>query len=191
MLKVAAAWREAGIRLVQYRDKQGSDEIVLANALQIAATFKGADATLVLNDRVHLFAKSGFHGIHVGQSDAAIADSRALIGPHAILGASTHTPQQVAAADAADVDYIAVGPVFGTQTKLDAEPVIGLEGVRAARALTAKPLIAIGGITQVSASQVLQAGADSVAVISALLPPGTAADSAVTQTARDFLAAFK
>ena len=176
---VAVSWRDAGIRLVQYRDKQGTDADVLRNAALIRAIFDGTDALLILNDRVQLFAETGFHGVHVGQTDLSPSQTRQMIGPDAILGVSTHTAQQAAAAEVQPVDYVAVGPVFSTTTKTDADPVIGLEGVRAFRPLTSKPLVAIGGITQASAQDVLSAGADSVAVISALLSaPGESLDAA-------------
>ena len=176
LLTVAETWRDAGVRLVQYRDKPGSDADVLRHARALRDVF-GASATLILNDRVALFADSGFDGVHVGQGDGSVAAVRAVIGREAVLGVSTHTPAEVAAADLMDVSYVAVGPVFATSTKLDAEPEVGLEGVRLARSLTGKPLVAIGGITSSSAASVLEAGADSVAVISALLDdlPGMSA----------------
>jgi thiamine-phosphate pyrophosphorylase len=170
LIAVAEAWRDAGVRLIQYRNKQGSDTAVLENALRIKAVFAGTDAILILNDRVPLFAASGFDGIHVGQTDAGVRRARAMIGPDAILGVSTHTPAQLTAADGSDATYVAIGPVYGTQTKLDADPVVGPEGVRTARGLTRKPLVAIGGIAAGTALAVRAAGADSVAVISALLP---------------------
>jgi thiamine-phosphate pyrophosphorylase len=191
LLAVARAWRNAGIPLIQYRDKQGTDDEVLSNALRMKAIFEGSDTLLILNDRVHLFVASGFDGVHVGQTDVEIAKARSVIGVDAILGMSTHSPTQVADADRADVDYVAIGPVYGTQTKLDADPVVGLEGVRLARSLTRKPLVAIGGINRRTAADVLNAGADSVAVISSLLPAENPVDSALTETARDFLAPFK
>jgi thiamine-phosphate pyrophosphorylase len=191
LMDVAKAWREAGVCLVQYRDKQGSDDEVLANALQLKAIFDGSDTALILNDRVPLFSASGFHGVHVGQTDAGIAAARAVIGPNAILGMSTHSPVQVAEADQTDVDYVAIGPVYGTQTKLDADPVVGLEGVSMARSLTRKPLVAIGGITRGTMAEVYGAGADSVALISALLPKGNPLEPGLLETARDFLAPFK
>lgn len=168
LLAVAETWRDAGVRLVQYRDKPGSDAVVLKNAVALRDVF-GSSATLILNDRVHLFGGSGFNGVHVGQGDGSVAEVRALIGPDAVLGISTHHPGEVAEADGEDVSYVAVGPVFATSTKLDAEPVVGLEGVQLARSLTRKPLVAIGGISAASAATVLEAGADSVALISGLL----------------------
>jgi len=169
LLDVSKAWRDAGVTLVQYRDKVASDDEVLRNAALLRDVFEGTDATLILNDRVHLFAESGFDGVHVGQGDAAITAVRAVIGPDALLGISTHNPSQFADADALDVSYVAVGPVFATSTKLDADPVVGLEGVALARSLTRKPLVAIGGITAARALSVLETGADSIALISGLL----------------------
>ena len=185
LIAVAEAWRHAGIRLIQYRDKQGSDHTVLANARLIKAAFEGADAILILNDRVHLLESSGFHGVHVGQTDSSISRTRAIIGPDAVLGVSTHTPDQLSDADETDVTYVAIGPVYGTQTKLDAAPVVGLEGLRTARSLTRKPLVAIGGISADSALSVREAGADSIALISALLPaPGDPLDQAANAFVR-------
>jgi thiamine-phosphate pyrophosphorylase len=169
LLETAKAWRDAGVTLVQYRDKVASDASVLENAALLRRVFEGADATLILNDRVHLFAASGFDGVHVGQGDASVSSVRDVIGADAVLGVSTHSPTQVSIADRLAVSYVAVGPVFATSTKLDAESVIGLDGVALARSLTRKPLVAIGGITQGNAAAVLEAGADSVAVISGLL----------------------
>lgn len=169
LVAVAESWCDAGITLVQYRDKVASDAEVLRNAALLHEVFEGAGATLVLNDRVHLFAASGFDGVHVGQGDASVASVRAVIGADAVLGISTHNPMQFADADALDVSYVAVGPVFATSTKLDAEPVVGPEGIALARSLTRKPLVAIGGITAANAVAVLEGGADSVALISGLL----------------------
>ncbi len=171
---VADAWRDAGIHLIQYRNKPGTDAEVLAAAAMLKRTFQATDATLILNDRIHLFAQTGFQGIHIGQTDGAVQQARASIGPDAVLGISTHNSKQLVNANTSDATYVAIGPVFATGTKLDAAPVVGLEGVRTARALTSKPLIAIGGITRGNAAEVLAAGADSVAVISGLLPPAGA-----------------
>ena len=188
---VAEAWRDAGVRLLQYRDKPGSDAGVLRNAAAIQEVFAGTGATLILNDRVHLFLKTTFHGIHIGQTDWSVREVREVAGPEAVVGLSTHTPQQLRDADAEAVTYAAVGPVFATQTKLDAEPAVGMDGVRTARAHTRKPLVAIGGITRENAPAVLAAGADCVAVISALLPPAGAPLGAIERHARDFLRAIR
>jgi thiamine-phosphate pyrophosphorylase len=213
--------REAGVRLLQYRDKTGGPQKVLRGAEEVAAAFAGVDAVLVMNDRADLAALMGW-GVHVGQGDLPLDAARAVLLSHPraedarewgtqIVGISTHDAEQVRAADAAlasceptshtsagsgrDVghpgllvaDYVAVGPVFGTSTKLDAEPVVGLEGVRRARALTAKPLVAIGGITLENCVSVVEAGADSVAVIGGMFVAGRS----VGDVARDFLARLR
>jgi thiamine-phosphate pyrophosphorylase len=126
-------------------------------------------AMLIMNDRADLCLAAGFDGVHVGQDDLSPAGVRAVIGPDRWLGVSTHNVEQVRAADQTDATYIAIGPVFATASKANPDPVIGLEGVRAARVLTRKPLVAIGGITRANFREVLAAGADSVAVIGDLL----------------------
>ncbi len=147
---------------------------------------------LILNDRVSLFDPALWDGVHVGQDDLPPHEARRIIlaklAPRAILGISTHNDAQVIAADQQPVDYIAIGPVFSTITKSDTAPVIGLDGVRRARALTTKALVAIGGITLANAASVYAAGADSLAVIAAIFanPNRTPA-----QAARDFLQIFK
>ena len=161
----------AGVEMVQYRDKSGSPQEILLAAVEIAAAFAGVDATLILNDRADLAVLAGW-GVHVGHLDLAPEDARRVVGAGRVVGVSTHNDAQVIAADAGEADYVAVGPVFATLTKVDAEPVIGLEGVRRARALTRKPLVAIGGITRENARSVIDAGADSVAVIGGLLVRG-------------------
>ncbi|HZY63290.1 MAG TPA: thiamine phosphate synthase [Edaphobacter sp.] len=179
----ARALRDASTTLLQYRNKSGSPQAILRDAEVIRNAFAGVDCRLIMNDRADLAVLAGFGGIHVGQDDLSPADSRRIVGTDRWVGVSTHNDAQVLLADQTDADYIAVGPVFATGTKLDAEPVIGLEGVRRARTLTAKPVVAIGGITRANARSVIEAGADSVAVISALLEAGQPLEKLV----RDFL----
>lgn len=176
--------RAADIPLVQYRDKTGSPQEILRAAKTLRDAFSGSSAKLILNDRADLAALADFDGVHVGQEDLSPEDAQTVAGAKRIVGLSTHNTDQVRAADQSCADYIAIGPVFATGTKLNPDPVINLDGVRNARALTGKPLVAIGGITRHNARSVLDAGADSVAVISGLLVPG----KSVTQVARDFLA---
>jgi thiamine-phosphate pyrophosphorylase len=123
---------------------------------------------LIMNDRGDLCLAADFDGVHVGQEDLSPESVRAIIGPDRWLGVSTHTPDQLREADLTSADYLAIGPVFATSSKDKPDPVVGLEGVRRARALTRKPLVAIGGITRANAASVIEAGADSVAVISDL-----------------------
>jgi thiamine-phosphate pyrophosphorylase len=179
----AASLHAAGVNLLQYRDKTSPDAAFLRNAETIAQAFDGSNATLILNDRIGLVLLAGWHGVHVGQGDTPVDVARVIVGDGRVIGISTHTEQQVVAADASRADYVAIGPVFSTSTKLDAEKPVGLDGVKRARALTAKPLVAIGGITRENARGVIDAGADSVAVISGLIVEG----ETVEKVARDFL----
>lgn len=179
----ARALRDAGVKLVQYRDKESSPQMVLRNAETVGNVFRGSDCLLVMNDRADLAVLAGWDGVHVGQKDLSPEDAWRVVGPERWVGVSTHTEDQVRLADLSSADYVAVGPVFATGTKLDAEPVIGLAGVIAARSLTKKPIVAIGGITRENARTVIDAGADSVAVISALIVRG----EPVAKVARDFL----
>jgi thiamine-phosphate pyrophosphorylase len=174
--------RDAGVRLVQYRDKSGSPQQILRAAAEISQVFAGVDdAVLVMNDRADLALLAGW-GVHVGHTDMSPADARKLLGA-AAMGVSTHNEAQVLAADAGAADYVAIGPVFATASKSDTEPVVGLERVRRARSLTSKPLVAIGGITRENARSVIEAGADSVAMIGALLAVG----EPPAKIAKDFL----
>jgi thiamine-phosphate pyrophosphorylase len=161
--------RAAGVRFLQYRDKDSSDAVVLERAGLLRRIFPSSDSCLILNDRVLLVQPSAFDGVHVGQEDMAPTEVRALLGPEILVGVSTHGDAQLRAAADGPADYVAIGPVYATSSKENPSPVVGLDGVRAARALTAKPLVAIGGITRMNCSAVIEAGADSVAVISDLL----------------------
>ena len=186
LLDAAAALEEAGCTLVQYRNKRGDAEKLLADAVRLRERLARGPCRLILNDRVDVAVLSGCDGAHVGQTDLSPDDARRVLGPAKVLGVSTHTMEQMRAAAAAPVDYVAVGPVFATGTKADAEPVVGLEMVRRARALTSKPLVAIGGITQETAARVIEAGADSVAVIGGLFAGG----ESLGVTTRRFLRAL-
>ncbi|HEX4020328.1 MAG TPA: thiamine phosphate synthase [Acidobacteriaceae bacterium] len=189
MAAFARELRAAGIELLQYRDKQGSDEQVLQSAAVLREIFADTRTSLILNDRAGLLSQSKFDGVHVGQQDLAPASVRGLVGQQAIVGVSTHTMQQVAIADATDCDYVAYGPIFATASKANPDPVVGLDGLRAARRATKKPLVAIGGITRSNGRAVIDVGADSIAVISELLPqPGPIDASTVRQIAEEFLA---
>jgi thiamine-phosphate pyrophosphorylase len=179
--------RAAGVGLVQYRDKNGSPQEILRAASILREAMAGSGCKLILNDRADIAVLANFDGVHVGQGDLSPADARRVVGTDRIVGVSTHTDDQVRRADQSCADYIAIGPVFATGTKLNSDPVVGLEGVRRARALTTKPLVAIGGITRSNARSVIDAGADSVAVISSLF----AANQSPEQVARDFLARLR
>ena len=157
-----------GVTLLQYRNKNGDARLMLEQARELKRSV-GASAKLIMNDRADLCVAAGFDGVHVGQDDLSPEGARKVIGPNLWLGVSTHNPEQVAAADTTSADYIAIGPVFATSSKINPDPVVGLDGVRRARALTSKPLVAIGGITRANGRSVIEVGADSIAVISDLL----------------------
>jgi len=162
---------EAGVGILQYRNKIGGRSEILADA-RVMRDARDSPMLLILNDWPELVVEAGFDGVHVGQTDVSPAEARAIVGPGKIVGVSTHNEAQMRAADLEPVDYIAIGPVYATATKENPDPVVGLEGVRLARSLTRKPLVAIGGITAENAGAVLEAGADSVSVISAIFAPG-------------------
>ncbi len=169
LFAAARAIADAGCTLVQYRNKTGSSREMLSHARELRRML-GRNVTLIMNDRADLALAADFDGVHVGQDDLSIEAVRRIVGPKIIVGASTHNPEQVRQADAANPDYIAIGPVFETASKANPDPLVELEGVRVARSLTKRPLVAIGGITLDSGRSVVEAGADSLALISALLP---------------------
>jgi thiamine-phosphate pyrophosphorylase len=164
----AAELAAGGVALIQYRAKYLSPREMLSHARELRRVL-GSEVTLFMNDRADLCLASGFDGVHVGQDDLSPEGAKLVVGNACWVGLSTHGPEQVKIAKQAPVDYIAVGPVFSTGTKQNPDPVIGLAGVRTARALTRKPLVAIGGITRSNAREVLSSGADAVAVIGDLL----------------------
>ncbi len=156
-----------GVEIVQLRIKDGSDEQVLAAGRRFRAATLAGGALLILNDRPDLATAVDADGVHVGQDDIDPARARALVGPERLLGLSTHSPGQIAAAQRAGVDYIGVGPVYATPTKPGRTPV-GLELVRHAAQSSAAPFFAIGGITVDNVAAVRGAGARRVAVVRAL-----------------------
>jgi len=157
-----------GATLIQYRNKVGNTREMLSHTRELRRVL-GDKVTLIMNDRADICIAAGLNGVHVGQDDLSPEGARAVIGPNHILGVSTHNLEQLQEADAGPADYIAFGPVFATSSKRNPDPIVGLDGIRAARAATQKPLVAIGGITRANARSVIEAGADSVAVISDLL----------------------
>jgi thiamine-phosphate pyrophosphorylase len=157
-----------GCTLLQYRNKSGNARVMLEQAREVKRRV-GGNVKLIMNDRADFCLVAEFDGVHVGQDDLSPESVRGIIGPERWLGVSTHNPEQVREADRTSADYLAIGPVFSTSSKERPDPVVGLEGVRRARQLTRKPLVAIGGITLGNAASVIEAGADSVAVISDLL----------------------
>lgn len=157
-----------GCRLLQYRNKTGKGRQMLEEARALRQAL-GSSVRLIMNDRADLCLAGNFDGVHVGQDDLSPESVRRIIGDELWLGISTHNPSQLAEAAQKPANYLAVGPVFATSSKVNPDPVIGVEGVRQAKLLTDKPLVAIGGITRENCRSVIDAGADSVAVISDLL----------------------
>jgi thiamine-phosphate pyrophosphorylase len=168
MLAAAQELTAAGCTLLQYRNKSRNARQMLDEARELK-TQLGTTVKLIMNDRADLCLAAGFDGLHVGQDDLSPESARSIIGPDRWLGVSTHNPEQLSEADKTGADYLAIGPIFATSSKVNPDPVVGLEGIRRARELTRKPLVAIGGITRANAHSVIDAGADSVAVISDLL----------------------
>jgi thiamine-phosphate pyrophosphorylase len=160
---------DAGVRLLQYRNKGASASELFERSKRLSALLVPAGVTFIVNDRADVASATEASGVHVGQEDLGAEAARLVIGTGKLLGVSTHTSEQFKQAIATSADYVAVGPVFSTSTKANPDPVVGIELIRRIRPLTDKPIVAIGGITLDRAAKVIQAGADSVAVISDVL----------------------
>jgi thiamine-phosphate pyrophosphorylase len=160
----AQALLEAGARILQFRHKGFFSRKAFEEASRISELCRSAGALFVVNDRADI-AKLLDAGLHLGQDDLAPADARRILPAPGIIGFSTHNERQLRAADLEPADYLAIGPIFATGSKLNPDPVVGLDRLRILRALTEKPLVAIGGITRALAPSVFAAGADSVAII--------------------------
>lgn len=163
------ALMSVGCALIQYRNKSGSAREILSDARELRRIV-GREMKLIMNDRADLALAASFDGVHVGQDDLPVESVRKVVGTKLIIGTSTHNPDQLKAADQTSADYLAIGPVFATASKTNPDPVVGLDGVQAGRSLTRKPLVAIGGLSLANAKSVITAGADSLALISALIP---------------------
>jgi thiamine-phosphate pyrophosphorylase len=171
LLPVADELRAAGVNLIQYRNKQGSARALLQSASQLRELFPAnGTVRILLNDRPDLALLAALDGVHVGQDDVSAEGARSILGVDRWVGVSTHNLSQVIEANETNCNYIAYGPIFPTATKENPDPIVGLAGLKEARAHTRKSLVAIGGITRQNCRSVLDAGADSVAVISDLLP---------------------
>jgi thiamine-phosphate pyrophosphorylase len=168
-VRAAAALLEGGASILQFRHKAFWSREVFPQAEEIAALCRDASALFIVNDRAD-YASLLDAGLHLGQDDLLPADARSVIGDTPTIGFSTHNSDQMRAAEPEPVDYVAFGPVFTTASKNRPDPTVGIEGLRTVRALTRRPLVAIGGITRDNASICWSAGADSVAVIGDLLP---------------------
>ena len=159
-----------GATLIQFREKQLPALEFYEQAKAAVVVAQRSAVRLIINDRVDVAISVGAHGVHLGQDDLPPVAARKLLGETAIIGYSTHNVDQALEAVTLPINYLAIGPIFQTTTKTDTSPVLGLEGLRAVRsAIGDFPLVAIGGITHANAREAIEAGADSVAVISALL----------------------
>jgi thiamine-phosphate pyrophosphorylase len=185
-LAFAEMLAQSGVEILQYRNKNASSRdlfnvcSMLAREWPRLASGPGKSPRFVVNDRADIAALVNAGGVHVGQTDLGVEQAREFVGPQRWVGISTHNLEQVTAADRTSADYIAFGPIFATTTKANPDPVVGLELLAQARGLTAKPLVAIGGITLERAESVYRAGADSLAVTRDLLAapdPGTQAQA--------------
>ena len=171
-----------GATLIQLREKEMSPREFYPQAKEAVAVAARRGVQLIINDRVDVALAVGAHGVHLGQDDMPPDAARKLLGSNALIGYSTHNLEQAIAATKLPIDYLAIGPIFATTSKSDTAPVLGLDGLRAVRqAIGPFPLVAIGGISQANARQVVEAGADSVAVISALLSDPTRINQATRQ----------
>jgi len=179
---------EGGAAFIQLREKHLSPREFYGEAEEALKVARERGAKLIINDRADIALAIGADGVHLGQDDMPPEAARALLGEGAVVGFSTHSVEQAVAAARLPVDYIAVGPVFATTSKEKPDPVVGLEGLRRVREAVggSVKLVAIGGVTRESAPSVLAAGADSVAVISALF--GREDPSDITRLTRQFLA---
>jgi thiamine-phosphate pyrophosphorylase len=175
-----------GATLIQLREKEMSPREFYEQAKAAVDVAVRRGVQLIINDRVDVALAVGAHGVHLGQDDMPPEAARKLLGPKAVIGYSTHNIEQAIAATKLPIDYLAIGPIFTTTTKSDTAPVLGLEGLQTVRqAIGTFPLVAIGGITQANAREVIAAGADSVAVISALLSDPTRITQATHELTAD------
>jgi thiamine-phosphate pyrophosphorylase len=160
---------DAGVRLLQYRNKKAPARELLRVSRELAGLLLPLGVSFLVNDRPDVAFLSSASGVHVGQEDLDVEQARAVAGPGKCVGVSTHNLGQFRAATVTSADYIAVGPIFPTSTKTNPDPVVGIEFIRQVRTLTDKAIVAIGGITLERAAVVIEAGADGVAVGSDIL----------------------
>jgi thiamine-phosphate pyrophosphorylase len=182
----ALSLAEAGVRLLQYRNKSASARRYLDSSRSLASLLGAHGVSFFVNDRPDVALLSGADGVHVGQDDLDVEQARRVLGHDKLVGVSTHNLEQFEKTAATSADYVAVGPLFSTSSKANPDPVVGLDFLRRVRGLTVKPIVAIGGIILDRAASVIEAGADSVAVISGIL---SAPDPA--QRARQYIEALR
>lgn len=182
----ALSLADAGVRLLQHRNKTASARQFLESSRELAELLVPQGVAFFVNDRPDVAYLAGASGVHVGQEDLDADAAREVMGRDKLVGVSTHTREQFERAASSSADYIAVGPIFPTSSKANPDPVVGVELLRQVRPLTDKPIVAIGGITVERAAEVIQAGADSVAVMSGVVTatdPGVRAQQYITALA--------
>lgn len=183
LTEVLTASVQAGAGIFQYRNKLAPMKAAYAEALELRKLAHRLGVLFIVNDRCDLALAVDAEGVHLGQGDLPIELARTVMGPDKLIGLSTHNPEQVETAERLKPDYIGFGPIFQPGSKQDHDPVVGIEGLRAVRSRTSRPIFAIGGITVKNAGEVMRAGASGIAVISAIL---NAPD--IKRTVSDFLA---
>ena len=180
---IVAAAVKGGVTLVQLREKTASTRAFIEQARVLKRLLAPLRVPLLINDRIDVALAAGADGAHVGQQDMPIALARQLLGPAAIIGLSITELGQVRDRNVELADYLGVGPIFAQSTKLDATPPLGLDGLAEVRRATGKPIVAIGGVSAANADAVRSAGADGIAVVSAIMgadDPGAAAAALVS-----------
>lgn len=177
---------DGGARIFQYRDKTASMLAACRQAALLRQAAKDAGALFLVNDRCDLALAVEADGVHLGQEDLPVRMARAIMGTGKLIGISTHTDAQVTAATRDGADYLGFGPIFPPGSKRDHDPVVGIEGLRRIRSLTSLPVFAIGGITSGHVRSLIEAGANGVAVISAI-----AQAQDVTAATRAFASQFR
>lgn len=176
-----SALADAGCRFAQIREKARSSREFFEAVAEALAIAKRVGMKVIVNDRVDIAIATKAHGVHLGQDDLPPAEARKLLGYEAVIGYSTHSVEQAIQAARLPIDYLAIGPIFATRTKADPDPVVGLSGLKRVRdAIGDVPLVAIGGIDANNVQSVLQAGADSAAIISGLSISGMSLSASFT-----------
>jgi thiamine-phosphate pyrophosphorylase len=160
---------DAGVRLIQYRNKRASGRELFETSCDLVEYLNPAGVQFIVNDRADVAALAGARGVHVGQDDLGVEQARVVMGERKWVGVSTHNAGQFRSALETSADYVAIGPIFATGSKESPDPVVGVGFVRETRTMTDSPIVAIGGITLERAAEVIDAGADSVAIISDIL----------------------
>ncbi len=168
----------AGCSIVQYREKEKETGEMVAEAKQIAALCKKNKILFLINDRIDVALAVDADGVHLGQQDMPVVIARKLLGKNKTIGLTVHSVEEAAQAQNQGVDYVSVSPIFSTATKQDAGKPVGIELIKEIKRAVKVPVVAIGGINEQNVQQVLQTGADSVAIISAIVCAGNAAEAA-------------